>query len=126
GEAAVSGAIVATADPPEPAVVPAAVPVADTAVVEAALPPSSPTLPPEGPPVQVATASTPDPGQNDAQEAVRSTETLDECLAAENCIDQYLWSVYQRTPKVDTIKVQERRKVTVKQKSKTRTVIKSF
>jgi hypothetical protein len=55
-----------------------------------------------------------------------TTETLDECLAAENCIDQYLWSVYQRTPKVDTIKVQERRKVTVKQKGKTRTVIKEL
>ena len=126
GEAAVSGAIVATADPPEPAVVPAAVPVADTALVEAALPPSSPTLPPETPPVQVATASTPDPGQNDAQEAVRSIETLDECLVADICIDQYLWSVYQRTPKLDTIKVHEQRKVTVKKNGKTRTVTKSF
>jgi hypothetical protein len=127
GKAAVSNANVATADPdpPEPAVVRAAVPVANAAIVETASPGSSPMLPPEGPPVQVATPSTHDPGQSDAQEAVHSTETLDECLAAENCIDQYLWSVYQRTPKVDTIKVQERRKVTVKQKGKTRTVTKS-
>jgi hypothetical protein len=100
--------------------------IAIAAVVEAALPPSSPTLPPETPPVQVATASTPDPGQNDAQEAVRSIETLDECLVADICIDQYLWSVYQRTPKLDTIKVHEQRKVTVKKNGKTRTVTKSF
>src|SRR5207253_8155339 len=43
----------------------------------------------------------------------------------EICIDQYLWSVYQRAPKVDTIKVPERTKVTVKKKGKTRTVIKT-
>jgi hypothetical protein len=104
----------------------AAVSGANVAIVEAASPGSSPMLPPEGPPVQVATASTPDPGQNDVREAVRSTETLDECLATENCIDQYLWSLYQRTPKQDTIKVVEQRKVTVKKKGKTRTVIKEF
>jgi len=34
-----------------------------------------------------------------------------------------LWSLYQRTPKRDTIKVEEQRKVTVKKKGKTRTVI---
>src|SRR5260370_189245 len=35
-------------------------------------------------------------------------ETSDECLLAEACIDQYLWSIYQRARKVDTIKVPER------------------
>src|SRR5262249_48949906 len=48
------------------------------------------------------------------------------CLVAETCIDQYLWSVYQRTPKVDTIKVPEQIKVTVKKKGKTRTVTKTI
>jgi hypothetical protein len=81
---------------------------------------------PETPPVQVATASTPDPVPNDAKEAVSSIEILDECLVADICIDRYLWALYQRTPKVDTIKVQERRKVTVKKKDKTVTVTKSF
>jgi hypothetical protein len=81
---------------------------------------------PETPPVQVATASTPDPVPNDAKEAVSSVEILDECLVADICIDRYLWALYQRTPKVDTIKVQERRKVTVKKKDKTVTVTKSF
>ena len=55
-----------------------------------------------------------------------STETLDECLAREICIDEYLWSVYQRAPKQDTVKMVERRKVTVKVDGKARTVIKEF
>jgi hypothetical protein len=45
-------------------------------------------------------------------------------MAREACTDQYLWSVYQRAPKQDTIKVVERRKVTVKVDGKTRTVVK--
>jgi len=57
---------------------------------------------------------------------VNSTETRDECLLRDVCIDQYLWSVYQRTPKQDTVKVVERRKVTVKINGKSRTVIKEF
>jgi hypothetical protein len=57
---------------------------------------------------------------------VSSIEILDECLVADICIDQYLWALYQRTPKEDTIKVHERRKVTVKKKGKTVTVTKSF
>jgi hypothetical protein len=63
---------------------------------------------------------------NDASEAVNSIEILDECLVADSCIDRYLWALYQRTPKVDTIKVDERRKVTVKKKRKTVTVTKTF
>ena len=62
----------------------------------------------------------------DGKEAVTSTETLDECLEREICIDEYLWSVYQRAPKQDTIRVVERRKVTVKVDGKSRTVIKEF
>jgi hypothetical protein len=92
----------------------------------AALPDSSQMLPPETPPVQVATASTPDPVPNDVKEAVSSIEILDECLVADICIDRYLWALYERTPKEDTIKVHERRKVTVKKKGKTVTVTKSF
>jgi hypothetical protein len=95
-------------------------------IIEAALPDSSQMPPPETPPVQVATASTPDPVPNDAKEAVTSIEILDECLVADICIDRYLWALYQRTPKEDTIKVHERRKVTVKKKGKTVTVTKSF
>jgi len=57
---------------------------------------------------------------------VSSIEILDECRAGEVCIDRYLWALYQRTPKEDTIKVQELRKVTVKKKGKTVTVTESF
>jgi hypothetical protein len=39
---------------------------------------------------------------------VSPPEASDECALSEECIDQYLWSVYDRTRKVDTIKVQER------------------
>ncbi len=88
------------------------------------LPPE--TLPPETTPVQVATASTPDPVPNDAKEAVNSVEILDECLVVDICIDRYLWALYQRTPKEDTNKVHERRKVTVRRKGKTVTVTKTF
>jgi hypothetical protein len=92
-------------------------------IAEAALPDLSQMLPSESPPVQVATASTLDPVQNDVKEAVSS---IDDCLVADICMDRYLWALYQRTPKEDTIKVQERRKVTVKRKRKTVTVTKSF
>ncbi|KYK50491.1 hypothetical protein A1D31_20540 [Bradyrhizobium liaoningense] len=51
---------------------------------------------------------------------------LDECFVMEACIDRYLWALYQRTAKEDTIKVQERRAVTVKRKGKTVTVMRGF
>ena len=44
----------------------------------------------------------------------------------DTCIDRYLWALYQRTPKEDTIKVHEQRKVTVKRKRKTVTVTRTF
>jgi hypothetical protein len=95
-------------------------------IVEAALTDSSQILPPETPPVQVATASTPNAMPEDTKDAVSSVEILDECLLADTCIDRYLWGLYERTPKEDTIKVHELRKVTVKKKRKTVTVMKSF
>jgi hypothetical protein len=95
-------------------------------IVEAALADSSQMLAPESPPVRVATASTPDLVPNDFREALSSIEILDGCLVADSCVDRYLWTLYQRTPKLDTIKVQERRKVTVKKRGKTVTVTKSF
>jgi D-alanyl-D-alanine carboxypeptidase len=56
---------------------------------------------------------------------VSPLDTSDKCLVAKDCIDQYLWSVYARTRKVDTVKVQERIRVTVKKKGKSRTVMKT-
>ena len=72
GNAAVANADVATAAEPvtrmatDKTVVASADP---AAIVELALPDPSPVLPPETPPVQVATANTPDPVPNDAKEA---------------------------------------------------------
>ena len=62
--------------------------------------------------------------------AVRPVETPSECPAPEICIDDYLWALYERTPKIDTNKVVERVrvkvKVTIKKKNKTRTVTKTI
>jgi hypothetical protein len=95
-------------------------------IVEAALTDSSQMLLSDTPPAQVATANTTDAVPQDTKDAVSSIEILDECMVVDICIDQYLWALYERTPKEDTIKVQELRKVTVKKKGKTVTVTKSF
>jgi hypothetical protein len=95
-------------------------------IVVAALPDPSQMLPPETPPVQVATANPSDLVPNDVKDAVSRIEIQDECLVAETCIDRFLWALYERTPKLDMIKVQEVRKVTVKKRGKTKTVTKTF
>jgi len=86
--------------------------------------PKTPSL--QTPAAQVATASTPDPVPDNGKKAVSPIEIFDECLAVEVCIDRYLWALYQRTPKEDSIKVEEQRKVTVKRKGKMVTVTRSF
>jgi hypothetical protein len=60
------------------------------------------------------------------QPNVGAIEASDECVLTEGCIDQYLWSVYERAPKVDTIKVEERIKETVEKNGKSRTVTKTI
>jgi hypothetical protein len=101
-------------------------------VVEAALPAPSQVLPPEAPPVQVATANTLDPVLeepkvlDEPKAAATTLEIREECLATEICIDRFLWALYERAPKQDTIKVYEQRKVTVKKKRKTVTVTRTF
>src|SRR5215813_1175565 len=63
------------------------------------------------------------PDANLSPPSVSAPEAADECLLSQECIDQYLWSLYERARKIDTIKVQERFKVTVKnKKGKKRTV----
>jgi hypothetical protein len=47
------------------------------------------------------------------------------CLSDE-CIDQYLWSLYQRAPKLDAAKVQERIKLRVKRRGRSATVVRTF
>jgi hypothetical protein len=86
--------------------------VSSTATLDESLPDRSRALAPETP--------------SDAKEVESSNETPDECLEREVCIDQYLWSVYQRAPKEDAIKVIDRRKVVVKTDGKPQTVVKEF
>jgi len=99
--------------------------VANVASDSAALADRPPVPQPATPPVQFAAVSPTDPVQSAAKPAV-SSEALDACAEPDVCIDQYLWSLYERTPKVDTIKVEERIKVKVKNKGKTRTVTKTL
>jgi len=79
--------------------------------------------PPESPPVQIAALTPFDDLHHDAKEEPNDIKTVDECLKSELCIDQYLWSLYQRARKVDTIKVVEQKKASVVKKGKLRTVI---
>ena len=55
-----------------------------------------------------------------------AVDSVDECKLAQICIDRYLWSLYERTRKIDTIKVPEQTKVMVKRKGKTRIVTKTI
>jgi hypothetical protein len=93
------------------------------AVVEAA---EAHVLSAEPAPVQVASADPSDIEIGDANRAANSIEIVDECLIMGICVDRYLWALYQRTPKEDTIKVPERRNVSVKRKGKTVTVARTF
>jgi hypothetical protein len=102
-------------------------------IVTAALTDSLEMLPPETPPEPLAKMGTavaePETATREPEQANRgvdSTAVLDECLVADNCIDRYLWALYQRTPKEDAVKVQEQRQVTVKKKGKRVVVTRTF
>jgi hypothetical protein len=92
-------------------------------IVTAALTDPSEMLPatPEQAVQSPATAAT-----GGATPALDSTAVLDECLVVDTCIDRYLWALYQRTPKEDSIKSQERRKVAVKRKGRLVNVTRTF
>lgn len=95
-------------------------------IVVASLNDPAEVLSTEVPPAQASIASTTDAQPQDAASSTDRIEIVGECLVAEPCIDQYLWALYQRTPKEDSIKETERRKVTVKRKGKLVTVSRSF
>jgi hypothetical protein len=76
--------------------------------------------------VQVATLSTAKEVKDHPRPVGRPLETVDECLVPEICIDEYLWSLYERTPKVDTNKVTEKVKETVEKNGKTRTITRTI
>jgi hypothetical protein len=112
-----------TSDPVQSAGEATPVEVADVRNGDVVLPESHPTA---TPPVQLVSLFRSEPLEEKLKPAVRRVEIPNECLVAEICIDEYLWSFYERTPKVDMNKVTERIKATVKKKGKTRTVIKTI
>ena len=105
-------------------------------IVTAALTNSSEVLPAEAPPkpadeTTVASLEPGDVNQADGSRAAgshatSSLEALDQCSAEDACINRYLWELYQRTPKEDSIRVEQQRKVSVKRKGRMVTVTRTF
>src|SRR5882672_8962199 len=67
--------------------------------VGAALPDPQEMPPPAKPPARLVSLFRSAPLEEDLKPAVRAAETPNECLVAEICIDDYLWSFYEQTPK---------------------------
>ena len=106
--------------------------------ITVALGDSSDMQPPVPSPEQAAKDTTEEPGFDGAKrpegaktiggfnKAINSVEILDECFVVDLCIDRYLWALYQRTPKQDTVAEHEQRKVTVRKRGKLVTVTKTI
>jgi hypothetical protein len=90
---------------------------------------------PAGEPVSTEPVATPPPQTGMQLASVPTGGAVDEGLeptarasapsgpcVTDACIDAYLWSLYERTPKIDTNKVPERTKVSIRKNGKTRTV----
>ena len=105
---------VAPDTPPVPAAVATA---ASDPIVTAALTPPAEALSAEPTPEQAASQSVATAQPDDA-----GIEVVDDCIVLETCVDRYLWALYQRAPKEDAVKVEERRQVTIKRKGKQVTV----
>lgn len=116
--------------PPTPQLLPEPAPVASEAA-----PAPEPVKLASADPAEIVTTDTlspaslatgPAPAASKASPPADTIAVLDECFVADACIDRYLWALYQRTPKEDSIKVQERRAVTIKRRGKMVTVMRSF
>src|SRR6266404_5078241 len=55
-----------------------------------------------------------------------ATNSGDECIVELICIDHYLWSLYERTQKIDTISVPEQTNVMVRRKGKATIITKTI
>jgi hypothetical protein len=113
GTTTVEAAISKTAD---------ATPAESDPIVVAALPPANVVPAPSAAPVEAETQVVPEP----KDETPELVQILDECLVLEVCVDHYLFELYQRSAKLDTNKVHERRKVQVWRKGKAITVTRRF
>src|SRR4051812_15551831 len=99
-------------------------PATEAPVSETPLVPSAPT--PSEARLRLAAGSTSHPMEEHRKPTMGRDGTPDECAATEACIDDYLWSLYERAPKVDVNKVTEQKKETVNKDGKTRTIIKTI
>ncbi|MFT4117121.1 hypothetical protein [Bradyrhizobium sp.] len=121
-----------TIDAPQAAITPEAAPASADATpaeepsVKLASADPGDVVPSEMLPSPAAIASGPVAGESKASPPADTVAVLDECFSMDACIDRYLWTLYQRTPKEDSIRVEERRAVTVKRRGKTVTVMRSF
>ena len=120
---------IASASAPDPKQNDVAAPAPSAEAAErasAAALPEPQEMPPAKPPARLVSLFRSAPVEEELKPAVRPVETPNECLVAEICIDDYLWSFYEQTPKVDTNKVTERIKAAVKKKGKTRIIVKTI
>jgi len=83
-------------------------------------------LPAETSPSQAAASGRPDHEPSDQMDSISVSEATDECFVMDICVDRYLWDLYQRAPKQDTIRVPEQRQVTIKRKRKLVMVTRTF
>jgi hypothetical protein len=83
-------------------------------------------LPAEAPDAETTATRVENQAPAGATATASSVEVLDECYVVEACVDRYLWALYQRTPKEDSIKQSERRAVQVRKKHKMVTVTRTF
>jgi LAS superfamily LD-carboxypeptidase LdcB len=95
-------------------------------IVTASLTNSSDMLPADTAPAQQANTSLTARDPEGVIPAASPTEVVDECFAVDSCIDRFLWGLYQRTPKEDSVKMQQQRQVTVKKKGKLVVVTRTF
>ena len=95
-------------------------------IVVASLGDPAEVLPPEVTGEQTAAAAAaPSPPEAPVDTDRPRVEVVGECIVVEPCIDQFLFALYERTPKEDTIKETQRRQVTIKRKGKLVTVTRS-
>jgi hypothetical protein len=87
---------------------------------------SAQMLPTETSPSQAAAGGTADREASDRTNSISVSEAADECFVMDICVDRYLWTLYQRAPKQDTIRVPEQRQVAIKRKRKLVMVTRTF
>ncbi|MBR0780202.1 hypothetical protein [Bradyrhizobium iriomotense] len=124
-------ALILAAEPPAPQILPEPAPVASEAA-----PVQEPVKLASADPAEIVATDALSPAalatgpaattESKASPPADTIAVLDECFVIDACIDRYLWALYQRTPKEDSIKVEDRRAVTVKRRGKMVTVMRSF